>query len=210
MASRVDVINSALSRIGAKRIANPDADVKNANLTRVAYDDILESLLRSHAWNFATKRAKLAQLSDVPVFGFDHAYAVPTDWLRTVSVSPDSEATQSTIRYKMELVGTSNQRTILASVDDLYMRYVALITDVNLWVADFKQAMIFSLARDMAIPIASSNELHDKMDRKAISWLSKARSSDAMGATPERRPRGSWITRRGTQRPNAGTVAETS
>ncbi len=202
MADKIDVINSALRRIGASRISDPNEPVKNANVARDIYDDILEDLLRSNFWNFATRRIELAQLSEVPTFEFDYAYALPSDWLRTVSVHPNGDGYQSIINYKEENVG--DQNVILASTEELFMRYIALVTDVNLWSADFKQAMILALARDLAIPISSSNELREQMDTAARKALAKARSTDAMGSTPERRPRGTWIRNRGTQRPNVG------
>ncbi len=202
MADRIDVINSALRRIGASRISDPNEDVKNANVARDIYEDILEDLLRSNFWNFATRRQELSQLTEVPTFEFDYAYALPSDWIRTVSVHPNGDGYQSTIKYKEENVG--DQNVILASTEQLFMRYIAMVSDVNLWAADFKQAMILALARDLAIPISSSNELREQMDTAARKALARARSTDAMGSTPERRPDGTWKRNRGTQRPVIG------
>ncbi len=202
MASRINVINSALRRIGGSRITDPEEDSKNANVARDIYDDILEDLLRSHAWNFATRRQQLAELANTPAFEFERAFALPSDWIRTISVHPNADGSQSVIEYKEE--EQDDQGVILASVEEIYLRYVALVTDVNRWPKDFKNAMIFTLARDMAVPIASSNELADRMDRFATRALGRARSTDAMGGTPERRPRGTWVTRRGYVRPRVG------
>ena len=194
MASDTDIINFALRRVGAERITSRTDGTKGANVANDIYDELLDDMLRSHPWNFATKRKKLAQSSTDPVYEFDHAYPLPSDWLRTISVS-DNDAGYGTILYRMELV--ADVRAIVTSADDVWLRYVSRVTDPNIMTADFRKAFASALARDLSIPIASSNALHDRMSLLANSALLKARSSDALGASPELRPRGSWAASRG-------------
>ena len=207
MPGKVDIINAALREIGGTRIASPDEDKKNANAARDVYDSTLEDMLRSNYWNFATTRAKLSRLSTAPAFEFDYAYALPPDWLRTVSIHPDSSAKGRTIvHYKMELV--AGVRCIICDDDEVYLRYISRVEDPNLWSADFRKAMEQELAKRLAIPVADSSSLKDSMDKDVRITKARARSTDAMGASPERRPRGSWVRRRGTQRPTVGEVSE--
>jgi hypothetical protein len=63
--------------------------------------------------------------------------------------------------------------------------------------ANFLRALELALARDLAVPIASSNTLEDQLARKAERALARARSVDALGSFPERRPRGTWASVRG-------------
>lgn len=100
--------------------------------------------------------------------------------------------------YRMEMIGV--QRAIVASSDAVYLRYVYRATDPNLMTADFTRALSLALARDLAIPIASSNTLQDKLSKQFTRKIAQARSSDAMGAFPELRPRGSWANARGGRR----------
>lgn len=202
MPSNIDIINVALRRVGARRINSLADDSDEAAVAGDVYDNTLDELLRAHFWNFATKREKLARETDVPTFQFDFAYALPSDWIRTVSVHPDDSGVTHML-YKEELI--EGQKTILASTEDVYMRYIARITDPNIWSADFRDVVSYNLARDMAIVIASSNTLLTNLDALARRALAKARSSDSMGSSPERRPRGSWVTRRGTSRPIVGS-----
>ena len=205
MTSQTEVVNSAMRLIGAGRISSLTDGQPQSNAANDIYDDLLDDLLRSHPWNFATKRAALTQLTTAPTFGFDHAYTVPADWLRTVSVSQDSDG-RTTAFYKEELV--DNKRVLVTDADELYMRYVARIVDPNLWSADFRRAFISSLARDLAVPAAASNKLQDTHTKGARRDLSRAKSADAMGSSPEQRPRGSWVLNRGGGRHRAepGTV----
>ncbi|KKL69233.1 hypothetical protein LCGC14_2117020 [marine sediment metagenome] len=201
MVSTVDVINVALRRVGAARVVSLTDDSAEAVIANDLFSEVLDDLLRQHAWNFAIRRAKLAQLVDEPTFEFDHAYTMPANWIRTVSVHPNSEGA-GTMFYREEQL--DDKRVILTSTDEVYMRYVARVTDPNLWSADFRNAVSMTLARDFAIPLGNSNTLHANFDKLSRGALARARSTDAMGSSPERLPRGSWVTRRGVQRPIIG------
>lgn len=205
MTAIVDVVNVALRFVGASRITSLTEDSTSAVVANDLIDEVIDDLLRQHAWNFATKRVKLAQLTAEPPFEFDHAYAIPSDWLRTVSVHSNENATQR-IFYREELL--DDQKVINTSADELWMRYIARITDPNLWAADFRKAVSTALARDLAIPLANSNTLLKLLSDRSDRTLARARSTDAMGSSPERRPRGSWVTRRGIQRPVVGDTVD--
>ena len=194
MAGETDVINAGLHLVGASSIISLTDGTKSANVADDIYTELRDDLLRSHNWNFATKRVKLAQSSTDPVFEFDRAYPLPADWIRTVSVH-DNDSGFSTVFYRMEIV--NNQRSIVASREELWLRYVFQMTDPNLMSPDFRRALELSLGRDFAIPLASSNSLQESLENRADRKLAQARSSDAMGAFPELRPRGSWANRRG-------------
>lgn len=199
MPAETDVINVGLRLIGAKPIVNLSDGTPSANAAGDIYDELRDDMLRSHPWNFATKRAKLAQFATAPTYEFDHAYAVPSDWLRTVSVSPN-DAGRGAVVHRMEII--DNQRALLASSDELWLRYVARIEDPNMMSADFRRALALSLARDLAIPLASSNTMRSMYAEDAKAAMARARSADGMGSFPESRPRGSWAASRGGRRPS--------
>ncbi len=194
MVSTFDVINVALRRVGASRIIDFTDDDASAKVAEDLFSEVLDDLLRQHAWNFATRRAKLAQLTETPTFEFDHAYTMPPNWIRTVSVHPNS-AGAATMLYREEQL--NNKRVIVTSADEVYLRYIARIEDPNLWPPDFRNALSMVLARDFSIPLGNSNTMHINFDKLSRSAIARARSSDAMGSSPEQRPRGSWVTRRG-------------
>ncbi len=192
--SETDVINAALRLVAAQRITGRAQGNKNSNVADDLYPIVRDTLLRAHSWNFATLRAKLAQDGAAPAFEFDHAYAVPSDWIRTISVH-DNDAGTGTVRYKEENQG--GKRYLLASVEDLYLRYVSKVTDVNLFAADFVAALVTALARDLSLPIANSNTMHARFEQRARRDLTRAKSSDSLGQSPEPLPRGPWANSRG-------------
>lgn len=197
MPGETDVVNVGLRLVGASPITSLGDGTPSANVADDIYTELRNDLLRSHPWNFATKRIKLAQSTTTPVFEFDYAYPVPNDWIRTVSVH-DNDAGYGTLLYREEYVGT--QRCIIASTNQMWIRYIFEVTDPNLMSADFRRALELSLGRDFAIPLASSNSLQLQLEKQAGQKLSQARSSDAMGSFPELRPRGSWANQRGGRR----------
>ena len=189
MADEVGISNSALSKIGAARITALTEGTKNANFCAEQLPKLRDQLLRRHVWNFAKSRARLAQVSSAPAFGFDHAYQLPADWLRTVLVD-DSDDGRGGIRYAVE------GRTLLADADQVYLVYVRQVTDPNAMTADFREVLAFLLAKEAAVPIAQSNTLKQDMKDELQRALRAARSTDAIEDFPAEMPEGSWAASR--------------
>lgn len=188
MPSKVDIANRAIRKVGGNRITSFTDGTPNANIIDDIYDELLDDLLR-YPWNFATKRVKLAQSVTVPVFGFDHAYTLPADWIMTVSAH-GSNSIEDTLFFREEIVAAQN--VIVTSADEVWLRYIFRVTDPNLMSGDFRAALTSALAAELAIPVAASNTLHDTLAKQAGTFMAKARSTDGMGSSPERRPVGSW------------------
>lgn len=193
MPGETDVINVALRLVGAEPIVSLTDGTPSANVADDLYEEVRDDLLRQNPWNFATKRRKLAQSAIIPVFEFERAFPLPDDWIRTISVH-DNDAGHGTVLYRHEQVGEQN--VIMASSDEIWVRYVARVTDPNLMSSDFRRALAVALARDLSIALASSSTLQAQLASQADRALARARSVDAMGGFPELRPRGSWATSR--------------
>lgn len=185
MADETGICNSALSKVGATRIVSLIDGTKNANFCAEQYEKLRDQLLRRHIWNFAKARAKLAKLTPAPAFGFDNAFQLPSDWLRTVSVH-DNDQGLGVIPYAIE------GRSILADSEDVYLIYVKIVTDPNQMTADFRETLAVLLAREAAIPIAHSNSLKQDMKDDLRKALREARGTDAIEDYPEEFPVGSW------------------
>lgn len=82
--SEVAICNLALSRLKQAPIMQMDpATDKVSALCAQWYHQKRQEVLRAHTWNFATTIIQLSPASDAePIFGFSHAYLLPTDWLR--------------------------------------------------------------------------------------------------------------------------------
>jgi hypothetical protein len=193
VASETGIVNVGLRLIGQQPITSLTDGSPSANAANDIYEELRDDILRSHPWNFATKRVKLARSTTAPAFGFDYAYPLPSDWLRTMSVH-NNDAGAGTIVFQEEQIGATG--AIVTSADEVYLRYVARVTDPNLMSADFRRVLEYGLARDLAVPLASSNTLRAENSKEFTRAMSRARSADGMGGFPQRRPIGSWTNQR--------------
>ena len=189
-----DIVNVALRRIGASAITSLSDGSNNADVASDIYAEVRDTLLRSHPWNFATKRVQLTDSGNTPAFEFDYAYSLPADWLRTISVH-DNDAGYGTLLYRMEFL--TDEWVIATSSSSCYMRYIYQVTDTTLMTPDFRTVFAKYLARDLSIPLTESNTLWEQIDKEAKRAMAQVRSTDAMGSFPELRPRGSWASARG-------------
>lgn len=196
MADKTGIVNVALRRAGESRINNLDTDTsKEARAARDLYEEARDDLLRSHPWNFALKRKKLAQLATAPVFGWDYGYGVPADWLRTVSVHPYDGFDDTNCEYRMEtqdIAGTPT-RVLLAHSNQIYLRYVAQIANVSLMTPDFREALAMRLARDLSVALEKSSSAYEMLNKQYKDALSTAKSTDGMEDYPETFREGSWV-----------------
>lgn len=195
MASIVGIVNSALIKVGAKKlIGSLDEGTPGANFGAARYEEIRDELLRGHPWNFAVARAKLARLSTTPNHKWEYEYSVPSDWLRTMWIS-DNEDGVGYIDYNEE------SGMIRADADELWMKYIRKVDDPNVMTPDFREVIAYKLAIEAAISIANSNTLSELMQQRFDRAWTKALSTDSLGDRPGQMPAGSWTTRRfGTAR----------
>ena len=188
MASETSIANVALRLVGGTRITSLTQGTPNANAVQDIYTELRDNLL-AFPWNFATKRVQLGESATAPTFGYDNAFAHPSDWIYTISIH-DNDAGYGTLDYRHEQV--AGQNVIVTNVENVYMTYTYKETDPNLMPASFRVALSSALARDLAITIANSNVLEDQLSKRADRDLGRAKSIDAVGSFPEPRPRGSW------------------
>ncbi len=185
MADVTGICNSALAKVGAARITALDEGNKNASLCAELYEKCRDDLLRAHSWNFAAARVKLAQAAEPPAFGFARAHKLPADWIRTVMAYRDAGG-RVAIAFRIE------GDELLCDADDVYLSYVRRVEDVNRMPADFREALACLLARELAIPLAQSNSLEDKLEARFRTRLRRARTTDGLEDTAEPLPLGSW------------------
>jgi hypothetical protein len=194
-----ELVNAALRRGGgAKRILSLDDSVGSAGIAADVLSTELEDLMRSGVWNFAVTRAKLAQLTTLPVFQWQFAYGLPSDCDRVVSVH-DNETGCGEVPYKLEALQQPDQsyiNVICSNANTIYLRYCRSVTDPNLMTASFRQVLILRLAKIFAVAIAKSNTLFQSLDAEEKLMFQRAKSIDGVEDWPEKFPEGSWATSR--------------
>ena len=185
MASVVQICNSALNQLGASSITALTDDSKNARLCNERYTTIRDAVFRAHPWNCLIKRVQLAQDSDTPSWGFAYQYTLPSDCLRILGIKDYNSD------YKIE------GRKLLISESEVYLIYLAQITDVNELDVLLRETISAHLAQDIAYAITANMQVANLMAEKYQAKLSEARhadSSEGYNTNPELAPTDQIIT----------------
>ena len=189
MASEIEIANSALRKVGADTITSFDQGSPSANFMDDRFDETRNELLRLHYWNFATKRAQLARESTAPAFEYTYFYTRPSDWVRTVRAF-DNDAGTGHFDYREE------NGKIACNSEQVFLAYIYLCEDPNAMTADFREALAWRLALDVAPSLANSAGMFDRMQMGFEAALMAAKSADALANRSRGLPRGSWVTSR--------------
>jgi len=199
MATKTSLVNVALGYAMCDRVNAVDTDTSTeAKAARDVYDTKRQSLLRGYLWSFAKKRDVLSTVATVPDFGVDFAYALPADWLRTISVHP-SDSDFSLCRYKHEtiLVSGTPTKVIVTNISTaIYLRYVWDVETVALFDPMFQEAFAWDLATFFALKIKQSSQHADFCAGQMRRAISIAKSTNSIEDWPDPFPAGSWVTER--------------
>lgn len=191
MATEAEIVNAALQLVRVnKRISSLSDNITESNTAEDIYYELRDRMLEMHQWNWAIKRAKLAQLSEVPAFEWDYAYELPADFIRVVTLH-NNDGGRGTIEYKLE------DNKVLTDEDKVYLRYVSRITDPNKMSPSFRAAFSKLLASYFAVSLSNSARRSEELyDQFLTQDMPRARSIDSLQDSPEIMPESSWVTAR--------------
>lgn len=185
MASEVDICNLALAHLGdAATVASLDPPEGSAQAEHCArfYPVARDALLELHSWNFATRRALLAELAS-PWPQWAHAYALPGDCLRVLAVVDQTTATDDAppADYVREVADDGGD-LLLTNQSDAMVRYIAHVTDTTKFSPLFTTTLAWHLAGLLAGPLLKGDVGRaetKRCEQMAAAWLGKATTSDA-------------------------------
>ena len=189
MASAVDICNIALTKLGAERIASLGENNESARACNLMYQFTRDAELRSHPWNFAIKRAQLAEDANPPSFGYAASFTLPSDFLRLLP--PDPAYNFNTHDWQIE------GRKILTNETSLLdIRYVARITDTEQFDSLFVHALGARLAVEICEQLTQSNTKAQIMRDDYKEAIRTARKLNAFENIPAESYSDTWITAR--------------
>ena len=203
ISSVLDIYNLALTRIGHEPIASPDERGKGGDRCRLHYPLVRDSVLAAHPWNFAIRRAALAQLAFTPTFEFTYAHALPTDpyCLRVVRTEWEANGYSSTavygfpgmhglspmgIEWRIESVNISGTpvRALLCNESSCKIEYIARIEDVAQFSPLFVDALSARLAAEISMSMTDNQNATQTMMQLYMNKVAEARIMDAFEGTP--------------------------
>src|SRR3546814_2043161 len=66
------------------------------------------------------------------------------------------------------------------AAEQIYLRYIRRVTDANLMPSDFRETLACLLARELAVPVAQSNSLEEKLEARFRTRMRRARTTDGL------------------------------
>lgn len=169
MASKVEICNIALQRIGQRPIQSVDENSNEAYTCRTFYDQARLSSLRSHPWNFALKSQLLALLEDAED-DWTYAYQLPSDCLRAVKIVISAGLDPAAFEVRGAM--------LLTDQEDAKLQYVYNLEDPSLFSPEFTEALTYRLASDIAVPITGRVDYMQSMMQGFMTSAAKAGASD--------------------------------
>jgi hypothetical protein len=172
--SAVEICNSALHKIGARRISSLSDGTKEAIILNDMYDRLRKEVLRSHPWNFAIAYVALSETVNTPVWPkWSKEFLLPSDVLRVLEVEPDYDAPWE-VGYN-----TDGNKVIFSTSTSMKIKYIKDITNTTLFAPDFDEALAFRIAADIAYTLVQSQTVQANMFQAYKDFLAQARSFDA-------------------------------
>jgi hypothetical protein len=168
--SQTEVVNIALTELGADLIVSLNDPVKAAILAKTNWDSLLRSVIRAYPWNFAIGRQTLSPDATAPV-------DLNGDWTYQFTLPPESIRVLSTDLSRDDWV--IEGRKLLCNTDTITIRFLQAVDDVTQWDDCFTQAFAARLGHLLAYPLVQSAALKDSMWTTYKQKLSEARSIDA-------------------------------
>lgn len=181
--SAEEVANIALGALGVADITSLVGNHRSVKAVNRVLVPTRNKILRECEWNFAMKRAQLAEDATPPIFGFEKRYELPADFLYLSQNGGDSDLPLGDPRYRSkgreyELEGGF----VLTNIEaPLNIVYVSVVTDISKWDDSIIQAWALMMARDMCVELKGTDlGLYDRMEARAKINLAEAKRFDGM------------------------------
>jgi len=163
--SQIDLANSAILKVGGKRINSFKDKKAEAIVVNEFYQRSYDYLLSSHYWGFALTVSDLAQMPTKPLKEYAYAYALPNDVLRIQRTFPNCN-------YK--IVG----RELHCDLASVAIKYSKRVPEEELPIY-FEQAFMYYLAEQITIPITENQKKADSNYAKYKDHIKSAKSQDS-------------------------------
>lgn len=182
MASKTEIANRALAKIGESRVSNIETDsTEKAELINSMWELQRDSLLQSYPWNFAVTLTNLAADATAPDHGYTVRYLLPTDFLSLLAIKDDPD-------YR--IIGKYIHTDQAAP---LYIKYVKKVTDTGEFDPLFAEALAATIAVEICERLTQSNTKKQLLMQEKERHIANAYASDAIQDPPQELSDDSWL-----------------
>jgi hypothetical protein len=197
MASKLEICNNALNKVGAEKIDSLTDNNKRARTVSAQYDITRRKLLRNTIWNFAVKRVILTPSTEELLYGSGYQYELPTDCLKIWKIENYNGEYKKEGRfliiedpiisssYPAGFSYTHSNPTRDSEDYSIFLKYIHDITDVSKFDSTFYDIFALILARDIAYRLTQDKNLSQLLSQQVELELRDARSFDGQEGTPD-------------------------
>lgn len=171
---QTELCNLALAKLGSFTISSIDENSAEARHCKINFELCRQSLLRDFDWNFATHQVELAEIADAASFGFNHAYALPSDYLRALSF----DGIHSGTKQKYWKIASGRLYTDQGTASNAKLIYVRDVEDCTEWDSVFCSAFVWYLAAAICPSIKQDPQLAISLLQAGQAFLSDAKGTD--------------------------------
>jgi hypothetical protein len=177
--SEVAICNLALSRIGSTIFIDSLTERSmEAIVCSQFYEPCRDMVLQDHPWNFASKRAVLADLGAPPT-NWLYRYAMPSDCLEARSIIvPGARTPSSRSRIAYEVAVEDDARVLYTDQPEAELLYTRRVTNPNLFSPSFVFALAWLIAGEVSMPLSAAPGLGDAARRNYSMSIGAAGAAD--------------------------------
>lgn len=192
VASKVEVANLALTKLGDEPILLLTDDTKPARTLNRIFDLVADAEMQANWWKFTVKRTELSALAVAPAWGYQFQYPLPADYLGLVQVN---EFYCHAASRQQTLWSIEAGRLLTNLPAPLKLRYVSRAA-VAAWHPLFVDAFACKLAMEACETLTQSDSKFQRLAKMYELAINRAHAMDAIENPPEEFPLGSWNTSR--------------
>ena len=182
--SRTEIVNKALTLVGASPIVNIDDDTQNARVVNRVYEISLKSILSETAWTFALRRKLLSQVTDTLEWydpGETYVYQRPNECIRIFRANNPNT------------VWREQEDFIISDTTGLGVEYVWYNNTPSKYRPSFVEAFVDKLCSDVAFMILNSKTVAETfLEKYEKVSLPKALAENAQIGTPHYQKDDAW------------------
>lgn len=195
---KLALINSALRCLGEPKVLALDETTISEALSD-GYDEVRESLLRTHHFNFARKREQLTAvtISSVEEVEYKYAFNEPADLVAIIELSFNGDFENGRITDYVHENGR-----ILTAYETTFIRYIFNQTDTTKFDVLFDKYLPAALALDNVEMVNLSSTKIQVLQRKYKDYRYMAESANLRDTGPRRKRAGNWRMSRTGNRSN--------
>ena len=185
MSSVIEICNMALGKAGiTETIANIDTEQSvEALWCKTNYGIARDAVLRDFPWRFAIKTISLGALDEKRLDG-RQVFLYPSDCLNVLSV-----LNGEMLNFEVELIGSGDgmRKVIVTDSPLAQIRYIARVTDPNVFDPLFIVALSWYIASDLALSVGGNKEGRSQLAMQQYEH-SKAKAQRASVAEARENP----------------------